>query len=61
MDEPTEADCHFTTEEIHANLLRVLPDACLISLVQVAAWLSELNFTFYDYGNMRLEWMMKKV
>jgi hypothetical protein len=58
--DPAEAFIHHTTDEIYRNLQRLLPNEHLYTSADVAKWLHDAGFTFYDYGDMRFEWMMKK-
>jgi hypothetical protein len=52
---------HYTTGEIYAQLQRLVPGADLYTTTDVALWLHDAGFTFYDYGEMKFEWMLKKV
>jgi hypothetical protein len=58
--DPKEAELHFTTLEIFNQLQKVLPSPHYTP-DQVANWLHVAGFTFTDYGNMKFEWMMKKL
>lgn len=60
VSDPAEAEYHHTTQEIYDQLFRILPNALVFSASDVASWLTEFGFQFFDYGEMRLEWMMKK-
>lgn len=54
-----EADFHFTTSEVYLQLLKLYPSEDLTQDL-VAQWLHEGGFTFYDFGEMKLEWLFKK-
>ena len=60
VHEPREATFHYTTDEVYKQLKNVVPDEGLFSAADVALWLHNAGFTFTDYGEMKLEWMMKK-
>ena len=60
VHDPKDADLHFSTMEIHQQLLKLYPNEAILTPDLVANWLHEAGFTFYDYGMMKLEWMMKK-
>lgn len=60
VQDPKDAELHFTTEEIQGQLLKLLPNPEILTGDVVANMLHHAGFTFYDYGEMRLEWMMKK-
>lgn len=54
-----EAEMHFTTGELYSQLYNLIPCAGLTPEL-VANWMHLGGFTFYDFGDMRLEWIMKK-
>lgn len=62
--EPTdnirEASFHYTTSEITQHLYKVYPNELLFGQSDVAAWLHAGGFTFYDFGDMRFEWLIKR-
>ena len=58
--DPREAAIHLTTDEVFNQLKNVVPDEGLFSAADVSLWLHNAGFTFTDYGEMKLEWMMKK-
>lgn len=60
VSHPKDADLHFTTSEIYQQLQKLLPST-FYSQDMVANWLHMAGFTFADYGNMKFEWIMKKV
>lgn len=60
VHDPKEAEFHYTTQEIFDQLQKILPSQDYVP-EQVANWLHLAGFTFFDYGNMKFEWMMKKV
>jgi hypothetical protein len=55
-----DADFHLTTTEVWQRLLMVFPNETILTKDIVAAWMHEGGFTFLDFGNMRLEWLLKK-
>jgi hypothetical protein len=59
--EAKDADIHFTTEEIYRQLLKLVPNTEIFSAADVSVWLHEAGFTFADFGELRFEWLMKKV
>lgn len=59
VHDPTKADIHLSTDEIYWQLFQVVNSEAL-TREMVAQWLNAGGFTFYDYGEMRLEWMLKK-
>jgi hypothetical protein len=54
-----EADVRLTTHEIYEQLQNFYPG--LYTQAIIAGWLQEAGFKFYDGGNLKLEWMLKKV
>lgn len=54
-----DADVHLTTHEIYEQLQSFYPG--LYTQAIIAGWLQEAGFKFYDGGNLKLEWMLKKV
>jgi hypothetical protein len=55
---PGEADFHYTTKEIYRQLQNIVPNELLYSELDVSKWLNEFGFVFYDFGNMRFEWLL---
>lgn len=55
-----EAQFHFSTEEIYHQLLRIYPAPEMFSAADVAVWLHSGGFTFFDFGEMRFEWLLKR-
>jgi hypothetical protein len=51
------ATMRLTTTEIYANLERIYP-GMPFGTTELAQFLHELGFTFWDAGNMRLEWLL---
>ncbi len=47
-----------TTNEVYKKIQRLYPDAP-IAESEVALWLHEKGYTFFDAGEMRFEWMLK--
>lgn len=58
--DPKEAEVHMSTQEVYDQLYKILPNGALFSPSDVAGWLHSGGFTFFDYGTMKFEWMMKK-
>lgn len=56
----SQATMRLTTNEIHTNLERIYP-GMPISTTELAQFLHELGFTFWDAGAMRLEWLLSPV
>ena len=59
VSDPKEAEFHYTTSDIHQQLLKLFPHEFLTPDL-VANWLHNGGFIFYDYGELKLEWLMKK-
>ncbi len=57
--EPQLATLQFTTTEIYEQLQKLFPIGDY-SIEDVAVWLHEAGFTFFDFGEMCFEWVMKK-
>ena len=55
-----EAEMHFSTDEIHKQLLRIYPNEMELTADLVAVWLHEGGFSFYDFGQLRFEWLLKR-
>lgn len=55
-----EAEFHFSTDEIHKLLLRIYPNEFELTADMVAVWLHEGGFSFYDSGQLRFEWLLKR-
>jgi hypothetical protein len=60
VNDPKEADVHYSTQEIFDQLQKLLPSTHYTPDM-VSNWLHNAGFNFFDYGNMKFEWMMKKV
>ena len=58
---PKDADFTYTTDEIYAQLQRIVPNEAMYTRADVALWLHNAGFTFADFGEMRLEWLIKSV
>lgn len=59
VQEPKDAQMHFTTDELTRQLYKLIPCEGLTTDL-VAQWLHFGGFTFADYGEMRFEWMMNR-
>jgi hypothetical protein len=55
-----DADFTYSTDEIYAQLQRIVPNELMYTRADVALWLHNAGFTFADFGEMRFEWLMKK-
>jgi hypothetical protein len=60
VQDPRDADFHFSTREIYMQLLKLCPNEYILKEETVANWLHLGGFTFHDYGELRLDWMVKK-
>lgn len=60
VQDAKDAEFHYTTAEIREHLLNIYPNEFDLSAELVATWLHEGGFTFCDFGEMRLEWILKK-
>ncbi len=60
VQNPKEAEFTFSTDEIWRQFLRIFPDELVLTKEIVAAWLHSGGFTFYDFGQMKFEWLLKK-
>lgn len=56
--DPLIAEYHFTTLEIYNQLQRILPNKELFTPAEVALWLNDAGFIFYDFGEMHFEWLI---
>lgn len=54
-----DAEIHLTTTELFTQLYKLIPCQGLTPDL-VANWMHLGGFNFYDFGEMRLEWIMKK-
>ncbi len=61
VQDPKDAELHFSTNDVWLQLLKLYPNEIILTRELVAVWLHNAGFTFYDYGEMRFEWMMRKV
>lgn len=59
VNDPTKATFHYTTIQIFDQLQELFPSPEYSSL-DVSIWLKEFGFTYYDFGEMKLEWLFKK-
>lgn len=60
VNDPREAEFHYSTSELHRQLLTIYPNEAILTGDLVASWLHSGGFTFYDFGEMKFEWLMKK-
>ena len=58
--DPKDAEFHYSTAEIWRQLLKLFPNELILTQDLVAQWMHIGGFTWYDYGEIRLEWMMKR-
>lgn len=61
VQDASAAEFHYTTAELHKQMLNIYPNEFILTADLVASWMHGAGFTFYDYGEMRFEWMLKKV
>lgn len=59
VKDPILAEFHFTTMEVYDKIQRLFPDKSIFTPADVALWLHTAGFTFYDFGQIRLEWLLK--
>ena len=59
VTDPRNATLHFTTEDIYRQLVELYPSSDLTQ-EQIAIWMNAGGFTFYDFGEMKFEWLLKK-
>lgn len=59
VQDPRKAEMHFSTNELYRQLFNLIPCEGLTPDL-VANWMHLGGFSFADYGDMRLEWMMKR-
>jgi hypothetical protein len=57
---PIEAKFHYTTKEVWEQLQQIFPTS-EYSIEDVALWLHEGKFNFFDFGNMNFEWLLNKI
>ena len=55
--EATEANMHFTTNQLFDKLQEAFPSN-FYTATQVAEWMNAAGFIFADFGNMRFEWLI---
>lgn len=60
VHDPKNAEFHLSTREIHQQLLKLYPNELILTADLVAKWLNNGGFTFYDFGEKKFEWLMKK-
>ena len=60
VGDPKEAQLHYTTQEIYLQLQKVLPSSHYTPEM-VSNWLHLAGFTFFDYGDLKFEWMLKRL
>lgn len=57
---PRDADFHYTTAMLYQKCLLLVPNSLLYSESDLVLWLHEAGFTWFDYGELNFEWMLKK-
>ena len=57
--DPLKANLHFTTEEIYHQIQELYPSD-QFTAADVAIWMKAGGFTFWDFGEMKFEWLLKK-
>lgn len=60
VQDPSQADTYMSTDELMTSILRIYPTQNFTA-DQLALWLHEKGFTFFDAGKMRFEWLFKTV
>lgn len=60
IDEYKEATLRITTIELHQRLFATFPIEAFTTDI-LFQWLTELGFSYRDGGNIRLEWLLKKI
>jgi hypothetical protein len=60
VQNPRDADFHYSTDEIWKQLLKLFPNEVILRPEMIAQWLHFGGFTFYDFGELRFEWLMKR-
>ena len=60
VQDAKDADFHYSTNELWEQLLKIFPNELILRPEMVAQWLHIGGFTFYDFGEMRLEWILKR-
>lgn len=53
-----EANVRVTTNELLQSIERIYPDSPFTGQ-ELAQWLHELGFQFWDAGNLNWEWLLK--
>lgn len=61
VQDPKDADFHMSTTEMWQQLLTLFPNEMFLTKDLVAIWMHSLGFTFYDFGEFKFEWLVKKV
>lgn len=59
VKDPAHAELHFSSQSIYEQLQLLYPSANY-SVTDVAAWMNAGGFYFFDFGEMRFEWLMKR-
>jgi hypothetical protein len=55
-----QCDFHYTTNEVFEQLQQLYPSA-KYTPADVAVWLNEGGYHFFDFGKMNFEWLFKKL
>lgn len=59
VQHPKNADFHLSTSELYSQLYALIPCDGLTGDL-IAQWMHIGGFSFWDYGEMKFEWMMKR-
>lgn len=59
VQDPAKAEMHFTTRELFMQLYKFIPCEGLTEDL-VANWMHLGGFSFADYGQMQMEWMVNR-
>jgi hypothetical protein len=60
VQDPKDAEFHLSTSELHQQLLKIFPNELILTADLVASWMHAGGFTFYDFGEMKFEWLVKR-
>lgn len=58
VQEPAQATYRYTTAELYQRLQRLYPDLPM-DISDLAQWLHQNGYRFWDAGDLRLEWLLK--
>ncbi len=58
--DPTKADLHLSTNEIWQQMLKIYPNELFLTRELISIWLHTGGYTFYDFGDLKFEWLLRK-